>query len=118
EASAHNGGSYYLQAVGRLGPDTSLGAARAEMAALRVRLDAEHPDEKTVPRLTPLRDAIVGDTRDPLLILLGAVAVILLIACVNVAHLLLARAVKRQHEVAIRLALAAGRGRVARLFFA
>ncbi|HKA91065.1 MAG TPA: ABC transporter permease [Haliangiales bacterium] len=118
EDSAHNWGSYYLQAVGRLGPDTSLGAARAEMAALRVRLDAEHPDEKTVPRLTPLRDAIVGDTRDPLLILLGAVAVILLIACVNVAHLLLARAVKRQHEVAIRLALGAGRGRVARLFFA
>jgi putative ABC transport system permease protein len=111
-------GSYYLQAVGRLRPDVSIGAARAEMVALGTRLEAEHPDEQVVARLVPLRDALVGDSRDPLLILLGAVAVILLIACVNAAHLLLARAVKRRHEVAIRLALGAGRGRVARLFFA
>ncbi len=111
-------GSYYLDAIGRLRADVSLGAARAEMATLGARLEAEHPDEHVTARLTPLRDAIVGNTRDPLLILLGAVAVILLIACVNVAHLLLARAVKRQHEVAIRLALGARRGRVARLFFA
>jgi putative ABC transport system permease protein len=111
-------GSYYLQAVGRLRPGVSIGAARAEMATLGARLDALHPDENTTAKLVPLRDALVGQTREPLIIILCAVAVILLISCVNVAHVLLARAVKRQHEVAVRLALGARRGRVARLFFA
>jgi putative ABC transport system permease protein len=113
--SANQG--HYLYVAARLRRDTTLEAARAELKVIAEQVRAVYPDamDKTeTAGAIPLREAIGGEVRLPLLILGGAVAFVLLMACANVANLLLARSTGRLREVAIRTAIGASRGRVVR----
>ncbi|HWB18191.1 MAG TPA: ABC transporter permease [Vicinamibacterales bacterium] len=109
--------AYYLQLVGRLKPGVSIDQARAELQAITGPLATTFPDwfyGGRVANVQPLHGMLVGRVRPWMLMLLGAVAVVLLIACVNVANLMLARATSRSRELGIRAALGASRWQIAR----
>ena len=112
----HNRGGNSLRVFARLKDGVTLEQARAQMSTITGRLEQQYPGTNRDVQVMSLKERVVGEVRPALMILLGAVAFVLLIACANVAHMLLARTAARQREIAVRVALGASRSRVIRQF--
>ncbi|HEX4807816.1 MAG TPA: ABC transporter permease, partial [Bryobacteraceae bacterium] len=116
EQTLYQRGGNHLRVFAQLKPGVTLAQARADMATVTARLEKEYPATNRNVVVRPLKENVVGKIETPLLMMLGAVGFVLLIACANVAHMLLARTSDRQKEIAVRVALGAGKSRVVAQF--
>ena len=111
--------NHFVDMIGRLKPEVAVAQAQADLAVIAAQLRRQFPENAGVDvTMRSWRDDIVGDVRPMLLLMWGAVAAVLLIGCTNVANLVLARSIARRQELTIRVAIGAGRGRLARQLLA